>query len=150
VSKFPLLQKETMTKLVQTLEGQEVSKISYGRTVKPSKPIETLAEVNAYCDQLQQAMLYYGNVMELPYCTEYAVDLGNPMHSYAVETQDSCLYYSLFSRMNLLSPKDRDKRKEIFDKTKNDKEVFYELYYKTSAKPKAADDAIEGVINAEE
>lgn len=89
-SKYPLIRKEQMTKTVLTLEGKEVSKTNYGRTVKPARTLDTKEEIDAYIEQMAAARMHYSNMMDLPYCTEYAVGVNHPLHDYAVQKQD-CL-----------------------------------------------------------
>lgn len=89
-SKFPLIRKEQTTTTEWTLEGKEVKKQTFGRVVRPSKRLETKEDVDAYIEQLAAAKMHYSNMMELPYCTEYAVGLNHPLHDYAVQRQD-CL-----------------------------------------------------------
>lgn len=89
-TKYPLIRKEQFTKTVSTLEGKEVSKTNYGRTVKPVRTLETKEEIDAYIEQMAAARMHYSNMMDLPYCTEYAVGVNHPLHDYAVEKQD-CL-----------------------------------------------------------
>lgn len=89
-SKYPLIRKEQMTKTILTLEGKEDKKINYGRTVKPVCTLETKEEIDAYIEQMAAARMHYINIMDLPYCTEYAVGVNHPLHDYAVEKQD-CL-----------------------------------------------------------
>jgi len=110
-----------------------------------------MEEAKEYCRQLNEATVYYGNVMDLPYCTEYAFPMRHPLHDEAVFLQDSSLLYTVFSKLGILAPKERDKRKEIYEKSLNDADYLMNLL--NNVKPKqttAIEDAIEGVINAEE
>ncbi len=89
-SKYPLIRKEQTTTIEWTLEGKEVKKQTSRRVVKPSKRLETMEEVDDYIDQMAAARMHYSNIMDLPYCTEYAVGVNHPLHNYAVQKQD-CL-----------------------------------------------------------
>lgn len=89
-SKYPLIRKEQTTRTECTLENKEVKKTTFGRAVKPAKRLETKEEVDAYIEQMAVARMHYSNMMDLPYCTEYAVDINHPLYDYAVQKQD-CL-----------------------------------------------------------
>lgn len=67
-----------------------MKKQTYGRVVRPAKALETKEEIDAYIEQMAAARMHYSNMMDLPYCTEYAVGVNHPLHDYAVQKQD-CL-----------------------------------------------------------
>lgn len=87
-SKYPLIRKEQTTRTEWILEGKEVKKQTFGRLVRPAKRLETTEEIDAYIKQLGMARMHYSNMMDLPYCTEYAVAVNHPLHDYAVQQQD--------------------------------------------------------------
>lgn len=87
-SKYPLIRKEQTTKTEWTLEGREITKRTYGRVVRPSRSLDTKEEIDAYIEQVAAARMHYNNLMDLPYCTEYAVGVNHPLHDYAVQQQD--------------------------------------------------------------
>ena len=89
-SKYLLIRKEQTTTTEWTLEGKETKKQTYRRVVRPAKNLETKEEIDAYIQQLGAAKMHYSNIMDLPYCTEYAVGVGHPLYDYAVQKQD-CL-----------------------------------------------------------
>lgn len=88
-SKYPLIRKEQTTRTEWTLEGKEVKKLTYGRVVRPARALETKEEIDAYIEQMAAARMHYSNMMDLPYCTEYAVGMNHSLHDYAVSKQDS-------------------------------------------------------------
>lgn len=89
-TKYPLIKKVQTVTTEFTLENKEISKRTYGRTVKPSRKLETKEDIDAYISQMAAARMHYSNMMDLPYCTEYAVGINHPLHDYAVAEQD-CL-----------------------------------------------------------
>lgn len=88
-SKYPLIRKEQTTTIEWTLEGKETHKQTSRRVVRPAKPLQTKEEIDAYIEQMAAARMHYSNIMDLPYCTEYAVGVNHPLHDYAVAQQDA-------------------------------------------------------------
>lgn len=88
-SKYPLIHKEQTTRSEWTLEGKEVKKVTYSRTVRPSRTLDTKEDIDAYIEQMAAARMHYNNMMDLPYCVDYAVGVNHPLHDYAVAQQDA-------------------------------------------------------------
>lgn len=88
-SKYPLICKEQTTRTEWTLENKEVKKTTFNRCVRPARKLETKEDIDAYIEQMAAARMHYGNMMDLPYCTKYAVGVNHPLHDYAVTKQDT-------------------------------------------------------------
>ena len=89
-TKYPLIRKEQTTTTEWTLEGKETHKQTCRRIVRPSRRLDTKEDIDAYIEQMAAARMHYSNMMDLPYCSEYAVGVSHPLHDYAVQKQD-CL-----------------------------------------------------------
>ncbi len=139
-TKYPLVIKQETTRLTQTLEGREINKEVFGRRLMPSVKIDSLQDVQSYYDQLLQAMIHYGTVMSLPHCIENAVsNVYSEFYDMCNELAGrNATIHEYFSRTNILSPSDRDKRKEIYERIKNE-EDWYSALKNISSKNKSAD-----------
>ncbi len=89
MSKYPLICKEKTITYCMTLEDKEIEKRTCFRRVKPARELITKEDIDSYINQMGAARMHYNNIMDLPYCTEYAVQINHPLYDYAVTKQDA-------------------------------------------------------------
>lgn len=106
-SKFPSLRRIRHIRIDESMEGVELRRCENREIRCDGSPEEN-------SKQLLEAMVYYGNLAELPYTTSHSPDA----EEWTKYDSTEHLLFEFFSKSRLLKPGKRQQRQEIYAQVK--------------------------------